>query len=133
MAEFTNNLDRINAIAEASPGFVWRLIGDEGESSSFVDVPGATNPLIAPNLSVWTGVEALHEFMYKTDHVDFLRRRASWFQGQDGPIAVLWWIPAGEIPTMDEAVRRLDLLAAHGPTEQAWTFRQPYPKPTSTV
>ena len=129
MAEFTNSLDRINAIAESSPGFVWRLIGDDGESSSFVDVPRASDPLIAPNLSVWTGVDALHDFMYKTDHVSYLRRRADWFQKQDGPIAVLWWIPAGTTPSIDEAVRRLDLLAKQGPSEHAWTFRNPFPKP----
>ncbi len=130
MAEFVNSLDRINALAEASPGFVWRLTDADGGSSSYVDVPGSTNPLIAPNLSVWTGMDELHSFMYKTDHVAYMRRRANWFQKQDGPIAVFWWIPAGTIPTLEEAVRRLDLLDELGPTKDAWTFRRPFPKPT---
>ena len=130
MAEFVNGLDRINAIAEDSPGFVWRLTDEEGASSSYVDVPGTTDPLIAPNLSVWTGVEALREFMYKTDHVNYLRRRADWFQSQDEAFAVLWWIPAGTIPTLDEAVRRLNVLREHGPTEEGWTFREAFPEPS---
>ncbi len=129
MTEFVNSLDRINAIAEAAPGFVWRLTDDDGESSSYVDVPGTDDPLIAPNLSVWTDVDSLRRFMYETDHVSYLRRRAEWFQKQDGPIAVLWWIPAGSTPTVEEAVHRLDLLAQRGPTKDAWTFRQQFPQP----
>ena len=130
MAEFVDNLDRINTLAEGAPGFVWRLTSDEGESSSYVDVPGATDPLVAPNLSVWTGVEALREFMFKTDHVNYLRRRADWFQKQDGPLAVLWWIPAGTIPRLEDSVRRLDVLKEKGPSEVGWTFREPFPTPT---
>ena len=129
MADFVNGLDRINAIAEESPGFVWRLTSDDGGSSSFVDVPGTSDPLVAPNLSVWTDVEALREFMFKTDHVAYLRRRAEWFQKQDGPLAVFWWIPAGTIPTLEDAVHRLELLRELGPTEEAWTFRYSFPKP----
>lgn len=130
MADFVNALDRINELAEGSPGFVWRLKSDDGESSSFVDVPGATDPLVAPNLSVWTDVEPLRQFMYKTDHASYLRRRAEWFQKQDGPLAVVWWIPAGTTPTLEDAVRRLDSLRDNGPTEEAWTFRHSFPKPS---
>lgn len=130
MEPFVNGLDRINALAEESPGFVWRLTDEEGASSSYIDVPGATDPLIAPNLSVWTSVDALRDFMYETDHVSYLRRRSEWFQRQDGPISVMWWIPAGTIPTLDEAVRRLDSLKENGPSELGWTFRNQYPPPT---
>jgi len=130
MQDFVNGLDRINALAEASPGFVWRLTDGDGGSSSYVDVPGAVDPLMAPNLSVWTSVDALRDFMYETDHVSYLRRRSEWFQRQDGPISVMWWIPAGTIPTLVDAVHRLNLLKENGPSQDAWTFRNQFPPPT---
>jgi len=129
MAEFTAALDPINAIAESSPGFVWRLTDETGGSSSFVDVPGADNPLWAPNMSVWQDFDSLKHFMYKSGHASYLRRRAEWFQKPDRPINVLWWIPAGEIPTLNDAVRRLDHLTEHGPSEQGWPLTKPFPRP----
>ena len=78
---------------------------------------------MAPNMSVWESVDALKHFMYKSGHASYLRRRAEWFQQQDGLINVLWWIPAGEIPTLDDAVRRLRHLEAHGPSQVGFDFR----------
>ena len=129
MDEFRLALDPINALAESTPGFVWRLKDDNGGSSSYVDVPGTDDPLMAPNMSVWRDVEALKHFMFKSGHAIYLRRRAEWFQHQDGPIAVMWWIPAGELPDLVDAVRRLDHLRDHGPTETGWTMAHPFDAP----
>ena len=130
MDEFRLALDPINAIAEATLGFVWRLQDENGESASYVEVPGADNPLLAPNLSVWRDLESLKHFVYKSGHATYLRRRAEWFERQDEPTAVMWWIPEGEIPALDEAVRRLDHLRDHGPTETGWTMAHPFDRPT---
>jgi len=131
MAEFAAALDPINALAEATPGFIWRLKDEAGGSSSFVDVPGTDNPLWAPNMSVWRDLDSLKHFMYKSGHASYLRRRTEWFQVPDRPINVLWWIPAGEIPTLDDAVKRLDHLAKHGPTDQGWPLTKPLDPPTN--
>jgi Domain of unknown function (DUF3291) len=124
MAEFRAALDPINAIAEATPGFVWRLQDDAGQSSTHLEVPGATDPLWAPNMSVWESLESLQHFMYKSGHASYLRRRAEWFQRPEGLINVLWWLPAGEIPTLDDGVRRLRHLEANGPSDEGWDLRR---------
>lgn len=123
MSEFRRALDPINALAEATPGFVWRLQDDDGASSSYVVVPGVDDPLWAPNMSVWESREALAHFMYKSGHASYLRRRAEWFQRPSGAINVLWWIPAGELPTLDDAVRRLRHLEQHGPSQEGFGLR----------
>ena len=102
---------------------MWRLRAADGASSSFVDVPGVDDPLWAPNMSVWETRDALTHFMYKSGHASYLRRRAEWFQRPDGLINVLWWSPAGEIPTLEDAVRRLRHLEQHGPSEHGFGFR----------
>ncbi len=129
MAEFAGALDRINELAEQSPGFVWRLTDGDGGSSSLVPVPGAEDPLMAPNLSVWTSVEALRDFMYRTDHVTYLRRRGDWFQHVEQPMTCGWWVPAGTTPSMADAMERLESLRAHGPTDFSWPLTQPRPQP----
>lgn len=130
MADFVAALPGINARADAAPGFVWRL-RDEGVA----DATGLRpfGPDILVNLSVWTSVEALRDFAYRTPHLEPLRRRREWFthEGLD-PYAVLWWVPAGHVPTTDEAGERLELLRAHGPGPRAFTLRQPYPAPEAT-
>ena len=123
MAEFRRALEPINALAEATPGFVWRLKDDDGGSSSFVEVPGSEDPLWAPNLSVWESREALEHFMYKSGHASYLRRRSEWFQRSDRLINVLWWIRAGEIPTLEDAVRRLRHLETHGSSPEGFGLR----------
>lgn len=128
-AEFVDALDRINALAEASPGFVWRLTGDDGQSSSYVAVEGMDHPLDAVNYSIWESVEALKDFMYRTDHVSFLRRRTEWFQPSDVAITACWWVPAGTVPGVDEAYKRLEHLRANGPSETAWPLTSPQPRP----
>lgn len=131
LADFMAGIEPVNAIADAAPGFVWRL--DDG------DGPGATS--LRPrgedfmvNMSVWQSLAALRDFVYRNGpHLDFMRRRREWFQPMPEQHLVLWWIPAGHIPTLDEALARLDLLQAEGPGPQAFTFREPFPAPSVTA
>jgi hypothetical protein len=118
VAEFMDNLDRINAQADAAEGFVWRLQSEQGNATDIQIFP---NPLQLVNMSVWESVDALKAYVYRTDHVDFFRRRAEWFES-DGRRVALWWIPAGTIPDLADAVRRVEYLEEHGPTPFAFGF-----------
>ena len=129
MQPFAEALDRVNAIADRSPGFIWRLTDEDGGPSSNVAVPGADSPLLASNLSVWTDLESLRAFMYRTDHAAYLRRRQEWFQHVDEPMTVAWWIPAGTVPTLVDALRRLDHLREHGPSDVGFPLRRLVPPP----
>lgn len=129
IADFRNNLDRINAIADSTPGFVWRLIGEGNNAMDIQPVPD--DPLFAINLSVWADLDALAGFVYRTDHRDIMRRRREWFEPMD-TFMTLWWVPARHRPTPAEALARLDLLARMGPTADAFTFRQPFPAPDAS-
>ena len=127
LAEFMNARDEINALAEASPGFVWRLQDDSGNATS---ITAFDDPRMLLNLSVWDSVEALAAFAYKSNHAAFLARRREWFEPPQGPDLVLWWVPAGHIPTIEEAKKRLDRLTTEGPSPKAFTFRERFPAPT---
>lgn len=127
MQPFVEALDRINAIADTSPGFIWRLTDDDGGPSSNVSVPGATDPLLASNLSVWTDLESLRAFMYRTDHASYMRRRVEWFQRDPQPMIVAWWIPAGTLPSLEEALQRLDNLRQHGPSDEGFPLGRTIP------
>ncbi len=130
MAEFRRALDPINAIAESTPGFVWRLKDPDGAPSSFVEVPDADDPLMAPNMSVWESKAALNHFMFKSGHASYMRRRSEWFQRQETAFNVLWWLPAGEIPTLSDAVRRLRHYEANGPSRVGFGLRDEIGPPT---
>lgn len=130
-AEFVAALDAVNLIAERTPGFVWRLQGDAGESSSYVTA--YDDPLMIINLTVWKDAESLRHFTYRSGHGAYLRRRREWFAQPTAPQMVCWWIPAGEVPTVDDAVRRLEQLRAEGPGPQAFTFADPFPAPTGNT
>ena len=126
IAEFVANLDRINALADGSPGFVWRLTGAGNDAT---DVrPDASDPMLAMNMSVWESVAALGAFVYRSDHLGVMRRRAEWFEKLELYMA-LWWVPAGHIPTVEEGMARIETLRRLGPTAQAFTFRDPFPAP----
>lgn len=127
VAEFMDNLDRINALAEATPGFVWRLQTDDGNATAIRAFPG--DDLMVLNMSVWESMEPLADYVYRSAHTPFLRRRAEWFERLRDTYLVLWWVPAGSVPTVDEALARLDHLRAFGPTVDAFTFREPFPHP----
>ena len=127
MADFVDNLDNINMLGERSPGFVWRHIDDTGAST---DTRPFEDQNVLINFTVWEDVDSLWEFAYKTEHVQFLRRRREWFGPVEGyPVTVLWWVPAGTVPTVDEAVVRIELLRDEGPTEMAFTFRERFDPP----
>jgi hypothetical protein len=130
MAGFTNDLSAINALADAAPGFVWRLVGDGDDDATGLRPFG---PNVMVNLSVWESVEALRNFTYgDANHLESLRRRREWFSHEGlGSHLVLWWIPAGTIPTLDEAGRRLALLDQQGPGPAAFTLRTPFPSSDS--
>jgi Domain of unknown function (DUF3291) len=129
MAGFADDLVRINARADAAPGFVWRLVGEDSDDATSLRPFG---PDLMVNMSVWESVEALRDFTYRDGvHLESLRRRREWFShGKLGAHLVLWWIPAGTIPTLDEARRRLTLLDRDGPGPDAFTLREPYPMPS---
>jgi len=131
MEGFRTQLDPINALADRSPGFIWRLQTEDGNATAIR--PYADDDLMAINLSVWESLESLQQFVYKSGHVDVLRGRKQWFEQMEGPILVLWWVPAGEIPTVGEAQERLRHLTDHGPTPHAFTFRTPFPPPDQHV
>jgi Domain of unknown function (DUF3291) len=119
--DFRNNLDRVNALAEASPGYVWRLQDEAGNATG---IQVTEDPLYIVNLTVWESIETLADFAYRSDHTALLRRRREFFERPTQPIAVLWWIPEGTQPSVDEAHARLEHLRAHGPTPAAFTFRR---------
>ncbi len=125
-AEFVAALDHVNALAEASPGFVWRLTG---EGNSAMDLQPFDDPNIAINMSVWESIDALAAFVYRNmDHRGVMRRRREWFEEMPVYMA-LWWIPAGATPTVAEAKEKLALLEAHGAGPGVFTFKQPFPPP----
>jgi hypothetical protein len=117
MADFVNNLARVNGLAERSEGFVWRFRDESGNSTA---TRPFDDPNIAINLTVWESVEALERFAWETVHKRFYGRRQEWFDKFEGPYFVMWWVPQGHRPTVQEAVERLNHLKVHGPTEQAF-------------
>ena len=124
IAEFMALLDPINALADEAPGFVWRLQTEEGNATAihaFED-----DDLMLVNMSVWKSVEALYEFVYESPHLAVMRRRREWTTRLDEQHLCLWWIEQGHIPTVEEAIERLDLLREHGPTPRAFTFKRRY-------
>jgi len=127
MAEFVANLDRINALAERTPGFIWRLQTEEGNATAIRPYPENEN--MAVNMSVWRDVESLNKYVYSSEHVQIMRRRREWFEKMDQAFLVLWWVPRGHRPTIEEAKTRLGVLRAKGPTKEAFTFRQAFPPP----
>ncbi len=123
VADFVGNLERINGLGDASPGFVWRLQTEDGDATA---VRAYDDELVIVNLTVWESIEALADFVYRSDHIEFLRRRREWFERMGEAHLVLWWVPAGHRPSIAEAVARLDQLRRAGPGPEAFTFRQPF-------
>ena len=125
MAEFVAQLETVNRAADESAGFVWRLKADDGSASSYVRF--SEDERVIVNMSVWTSVEALQAFVYRThDHAAVFRDRLRWFEPLIGPPLALWWVPAGHIPSLDEGRRRLELLDRDGPTPEAFTFKHQF-------
>jgi uncharacterized protein DUF3291 len=125
LREFVEALDPINAIADGSPGFVWRLQGEDGNATS---IRAFGDDRLIVNMSVWESIEALRAFVYTSGHVAVMRRRREWFDRIETHLA-LWWVPASDVPTVAEAEERVTLLSALGPSPDAFTFRRHYPAP----
>jgi Domain of unknown function (DUF3291) len=125
MVDFVENLDRVNALAENSAGFVWRLQTEEGDATALR--PMGENTLV--NMSVWRDVGSLSAFVYQSAHVEIMRRRREWFERMSDAYLVLWWVPKGRRPSMDEALAKLALLRDKGATAEAFTFRQAFDPP----
>jgi hypothetical protein len=127
LRDFVAALEPVNAAADSSPGFVWRLQTDDGDATG---IRGFGDDRVIVNLSVWESLEALRGFAYgNRDHLDVMRRRREWFERMPDAFLVLWWVPAGHAPTVAEAEERLDLLRAAGPSPEAFTFRRHFPPP----
>jgi len=125
LRDFVDNLDRINALAESSPGFVWRLTGDGNDATSLR--PLGDNVLV--NMSVWRDADALRNYVYQSAHTQIMKRRREWFTRMREAHMVLWWVPAGHVPTIAEAVARLKLLRERGATADAFTFGEAFAAP----
>jgi hypothetical protein len=126
MAGFVAELDAINALADNSPGFLWRLQTPEGNAT---DIRPFEDDLILVNLSLWESLTDLTTFVYKSRHRHVLQQRPQWFQRFNGLYVALWWVPSGHIPTVEEAKERLAYLSAHGETPYAFSFKKPFPMP----
>ena len=127
MKEFVDNLDVVNELAENSEGFVWRLKEDNNNATSL-------NPYddeqVIINISVWESVETLEQYVFKTFHSEFLKRRKEWFHKYGKVHTAMWWIEEGNFPTVDEAVAKLAALQKDGPTKDVFTFKDRFSAPT---
>jgi hypothetical protein len=130
LADFVAALEPVNALADGAHGFVWRLQTEAGDATS---IQAFDDERLIVNLSVWTSIEALGDFVYRSRHAEVMRRRREWFELMTDASVVLWWIPAGHLPTVDEAKERLVTLSADGPGPDAFTFRAPFAAPGSDV
>lgn len=126
LAGFVARLEDINALADSSAGFVWRLKTDAGDATSLRPYD---DDRILFNLSVWTAPEALRDFVYRSAHAGVMRQRKSWFERFDGMYYALWWIPVGHLPSITEAKDRLEHLRGHGESAHAFTFAKVFPAP----
>ena len=126
MAGFVARLAEINALAEASPGYVWRFQDDTG-NATYVRPYEDANILF--NLSVWQTPDHLRAYVYRSNHVELMRQKQQWFEHSDDAILALWWVPAGTLPTVGEAKARLAHLRQHGASAHAFGFREIFPAP----
>ena len=122
MARFKEQLEEINALAEGSAGFIWRLKDESGDATN---IRAYEDPQMAVNMSVWEDFSALEAYVYSGRHVEVMKSRRDWFHRMDFYM-VLWWVPVGHIPTVEEAKKRLDFLQQNGASPYAFTFRQKF-------
>jgi hypothetical protein len=131
LKDFVDGLEPVNAIADRAPGFVWRLQTEDGDATAVrafeADADGSHGVLT--NMSVWASVEALAEFVYSADHLAIMRRRREWFLPIRDAMTALWWVPAGERPTVRDAEEKVRLLRAEGPTQAAFTLKRSFAAP----
>jgi hypothetical protein len=130
VADFVAALDPINALADAAPGFVWRLQSEDGDATS---IRVFDDDQILVNMSVWESIEALREYVYRSDHKDVLRQRRQWAERVESAQSAMWWDRAGDVPEPSEAVVRLARLERDGPTPYAFTFQRPLDPPEEPI
>jgi hypothetical protein len=126
MRGFVSRLDEINALADSADGFMWRLKEDSGSATA---IRVFDDPLLLINMSVWANLESLKNYVYKSLHVELIKDREAWFNKMGESHQALWWIPAGHIPSIEEAQKQLEYIRKHGPSAQAFTFAKPFPRP----
>ncbi len=124
MLDFFSNVDRINALADEHPGFVWRLTDDTGIASS--SIRPFSSEFILVNMSVWKDRESLFNFTYKSAHVEIYKRKKEWFKKMPRMHMVMWFVDEGHIPTLEEGMERLDYLNEHGESPHAFTFKSDF-------
>lgn len=127
LADFVARLDEINLLAESSPGFVWRLISEDGDDSA-LRIFG--NPDMLVNLSVWRDLPDLRQYVYRSAHTELLKNRDAWFTPMQTSYQALWWLPVTELPTVEDAAARLKSVQSNGPSNDAFTFAQPFAPPS---
>lgn len=120
MKDFVDNLEPINNLAESSDGFVWRLKDETGDATS---IQAFSDPNMIVNMSTWSSIDELKNFMFRTHHRDFLNRKKEWFNKLSEDSYVLWWVPLGYQPTIDEALERLSHLRTNGESAYAFSFK----------
>jgi hypothetical protein len=130
VADFVAALDPINALADAAPGFVWRLQSEDGDATS---IRVFDDDQILLNMSLWESLEALQEYVYRSGHRDILRQRRQWAAPFETAQSTMWWVRAGDVPEASEAVERLARLERDGPTPYAFTFQRPFDPPEEPV
>jgi hypothetical protein len=130
IAGFVGQLDAVNALADAAPGFVWRLQSSSGNAT---EIAYNDDPFVIVNMSVWQSVERLRDYAYNSGHVAVFRERAQWFEKMSLPNYCLWWVPEGHVPTVAEGRERLEHYQKHGATPWAFWFKQQFPAPVEPV
>jgi hypothetical protein len=126
VAEFVAGLEPVNALADTSPGFVWRLQTEDGNATAMRPYD---DELVIVNMSVWASLDQLADFVYRSAHREFLRAKRAWFERMVSSHMALWWMTAGAVPSVEEGVARLETLRSRGPSPAAFTFREPFPAP----
>jgi hypothetical protein len=127
LADFVAALEPINRLADESEGFVWRLQTEDGDATA---IRAFDDDLLIVNMSVWESIDSLAGFVYKSGHTDVMRQRKRWFEHLAEAYMVLWWVPEGYEPTVEDAKERLEILRANGPTPDAFTFKQRFASPS---
>ena len=128
MAEFVDNLEHINGLAEQAPGYVWRLQDESGDATS---IQVFDDPLVIVNLSVWRNIETLKDFVFRTQHLHFLKNKGQWFEKAPQATTVMWWIDEGHLPSVEEAVAKLNRLREQGDSAEAFGFGSRFAKSSS--
>lgn len=118
--EFVDNLEPVNQLAESTEGYIWRLKDEQGDATN---IKAFSDPDIIVNMSVWRCIDALKNFMFRTHHRDFLRRKKEWFHNIEEDSYVLWWVNDDHIPTIEEGIEKLEYLRKNGDTPNAFSFK----------